>query len=105
MSKERPKKVSLTYVRPTGLSNSQWNQVAKQAQSALRDVTPVRSGNLKSSVQLEKSTNRSVKVGFNKTQAPYACWVQAGNTRGAKAQDLTGQARAKLDQAVKKVKK
>lgn len=89
------KKVEFTFVRPKGMSSTEWGKVTGAAYDIFAQNTPVRTGNLRSSINLSV-TNRSIKGNYGSI-APYAVWVENGNTRGAPAQNMTGKTMRDLD--------
>jgi hypothetical protein len=91
------KQVAVKFVRPLGLTAKQWDKVVEKAPKVLQSVTPVDTGNLKNSVETMEATRRSVTVGYSNELAPYATYVENGNTRGAPAQNMTGRAEVKLE--------
>lgn len=84
----------LTFDRPDGLTDTQWDKLAGKAKQIVKAETPVRTGWLRSSWELLSLNDHQVRLKTNDT-APYASYVNDGTPR-MYARDFTGAAEARL---------
>jgi hypothetical protein len=92
----RPTKVKEKMLRPTGTTKSQWERATSNAEAMFKQNTPVRSGTLQSAAKATV-TQRSVTLSYDKSRAPYGCWVN----NSPQNQNITGKT---LNQIKRKLK-
>lgn len=88
--------------RPKGMSSSQWDKVTGATYDILTKNTPVKTGNLRSAIQVT-NTSRQVRFGYSEKTAPYAKYLQEGTPKMA-SRDMIGKTQRDLAK-LSKVKK
>ena len=75
------KKVEFKFIRPKGMTSTEWGKVTGAAYDIFAQNTPIRTGNLRDSINLNY-TSRSIKGNYGKN-APYAEFVEFGTPKMA----------------------
>ena len=88
------KKVEFKFIRPKGMTSTEWGKVTGAAYDIFAQNTPIRTGNLRSSINVNV-TNRSIKGNYGSI-APYAEFLEFGTPKMA-ARDMTGKTVRDLD--------